>query len=190
MAEMAYPRQLLLARHGQTALNAQGRLRGLADPPLDDLGRRQAAALADALRPFEPVIVLSSPLRRAVATAEAIAAASHVELRVDERFNDRDYGEWTGALKSDVVGRFGSVDAAPGVEPVAVVLLRARPALDAVLAEHEGVPVIVTHDAVIRALIHEIDPDLPPTVQPNGCWNQLAREADGTWRVVDIDRVP
>ncbi|MGN6445703.1 histidine phosphatase family protein [Amnibacterium sp.] len=187
---MTSARRLLLVRHGQTALNAEGRLRGLADPPLDAVGQRQAAALGEALRSSLPSIVLTSPLQRAVATGEAIAATTGAELRVDRRFNDRDYGQWTGAVKAKVVARFGSVDAAPGVEPGAVVLLRARPALDSVLDAVDGLPVVVTHDAVIRALIHEIAPDLPPTSQPNGCWNELVRERSGTWRVTAVDRVP
>lgn len=54
-----------LARHGQTALNESGVLRGLLDPPLDETGRRQAANLGEALGLRQPSLVVASPLRRA-----------------------------------------------------------------------------------------------------------------------------
>ena len=60
--------------------------------------------------------VHSSPLHRAVTTAEIIARESGVTNQVDPAFNDRDYGPWTGKIKSEVIAEFGSVDAAPGVE--------------------------------------------------------------------------
>ena len=65
--------QLLLVRHGQTPLNADGRLRGHLDPDLDAVGLAEVTALARALAPMRLVRILSSPLRRAMATAEAIA---------------------------------------------------------------------------------------------------------------------
>jgi broad specificity phosphatase PhoE len=62
---------MILARHGQTAANAQKLILGRADLPLTDLGRQQAAALARALA--QPARVIASPLRRARETAEALA---------------------------------------------------------------------------------------------------------------------
>ena len=79
---------LIVARHGQTAANAAGLLLGRADVELDDTGRRQAAALAEAVGPAD--VVVSSPLRRALQTAEAFRG----EVVVDERLIELDYGEW------------------------------------------------------------------------------------------------
>ena len=78
---------LIVARHGQTAANAAGLLLGRADVELDDTGRRQAAALAEAVGPAD--VVVSSPLRRAVQTAGQPTVhrdrtgqrAAHVSLR-------------------------------------------------------------------------------------------------------------
>ena len=109
--------RVYLARHGRTALNAEGRLRGLSNPPLDDIGRVEAERLAEALAGYAPTVVISSPLQRAVSTAEAIGAAAGIQTVVDERLNDRDYGHWTGQPRAEVEHRFGSVDQAPGVEP-------------------------------------------------------------------------
>ena len=94
--------QIILVRHGRTALNAQGRMQGRLDEPLDDVGRRQAASLgaylSAELGPDD--IVVSSPLQRARHTAEAIAAGR--EVIVDERWIELAYGEFDGRLQSDV----------------------------------------------------------------------------------------
>jgi broad specificity phosphatase PhoE len=81
---------LFLVRHGQTAANARGLLLGRADPPLTELGRRQAAALADALP--RPHRLITSPLARARDTA----AAFEMPVTVDERWIELDYGELDG----------------------------------------------------------------------------------------------
>jgi broad specificity phosphatase PhoE len=75
--------RVFLARHGRTALNAEGRLRGLSDPPLDQVGIAEVARLAEVLAPNHPTAVICSPLQRAVATAKAIGAASGAPITVD-----------------------------------------------------------------------------------------------------------
>lgn len=181
---------LYLVRHGRTALNAEGRLRGLADPPLDAVGVEQAFALGRALARVRPGRVLSSPLQRAVHTGRLIAEAAGVACTPDPRFNDRDYGPWTGHLQAEVVAEWGTVDAAPGVEPIEQVLTRVLPALDAVLDDAGGRSVVaVTHDAVIRAVIRSIDPARDALLEPNGCWNELARMGN-RWSVLAVDRLP
>ena len=93
---------IALVRHGQTAVNAGGRLQGRLDEPLSDLGRAQAAALAHLLE-REPVTrVVSSPLVRARDTAEAIAAPHGLTVEVDERLVELDYGAWDGVALADV----------------------------------------------------------------------------------------
>jgi probable phosphoglycerate mutase len=184
------PQHVYLVRHGQTALNAEGRLRGLANPPLDEIGVAEARAVAEALSGKGASRVVSSPLERASRTAGIIAEAAGVESSVDERFNDRDYGPQTGEIKAEVIARWGSVDDAPGVEPAGIVLARARPALDALLDDSIGGPVIVvTHDAVIRPLIADIDPTQTELEAPTGSWNDLVRTG-GTWAVLTTDQKP
>lgn len=85
---------LILVRHGQTAVNAEGRLQGRIDAPLTDTGRAQAAACARVLP--APDAVITSPLLRARQTAETIAPDRPIE--VDDRWIELDYGEWDGAL--------------------------------------------------------------------------------------------
>jgi broad specificity phosphatase PhoE len=108
--------RLYLVRPARTALNADGRLRGRLDPSLDDIGRAEASALAGALAAVRLVRVVSSPLRRAVETAEAISGRVHVDVVLDERLADRDYGPWAGSTEGDVVAEFGSLYGAPDLE--------------------------------------------------------------------------
>lgn len=182
--------RVYLARHGRTALNADGRLRGLANPPLDAIGQAEAQRLADALAGYAPTVVISSPLQRAVSTAEAIGAAAHIAVVVDERLNDRDYGPWTGQPRAEVEQRFGSIDDAPGVEPAAAVAARALAAWTELTSEYSDGPlVMVSHDAFNTGLLGTLDPALAGIGQRTACYNQLSR-VGGRWRVDFYDRKP
>ncbi len=181
---------VFLCRHGQTTLNAEGRLRGLSDPPLDDVGRREVRRLAVVIAEKQPTVVISSPLRRAVATAEAIAAAAHVQVVVDVRLNDRDYGPHTGQPRGDVVRTFGSVDAAPGVEPLDAVAARAREGFRTLVEESGPGPLVfVSHDAIIAALLADFNPDLRGVTQRTASWNELYC-VNGAWHVEQYDQKP
>lgn len=121
---------LLLVRHGRTALNAAGALRGHLDPPLDEVGQAEARAVADVLGPCLPVRIVSSPLVRATQTAAPLARRLGLAVEQDRRLIDRDYGTWAGCAAEEVAHRFGHLDAAPGVEPAADVVARAVAVLD------------------------------------------------------------
>jgi len=182
--------RVYLARHGRTALNADGRLRGLSDPPLDDVGQVEAKRLGEALAPFKPRVVISSPLQRAVSTAHAVGAAAHIGVKIDQRLNDRDYGPWTGQPRAQVEERFGSIDAAPGVEPADTVAARALAAFTELTREyHDGPLVLVSHDAFNTALLRMLDPALEGIEQRTACYNQITRVEAG-WRVDFYDRKP
>jgi probable phosphoglycerate mutase len=179
------PTRIVLVRHGQTALNAEGRLRGLADPPLDDTGIAQARATAQALHAFDPSHVLSSPLQRAVRTAAIIAETTGATHTIDPAFNDRDYGPWTGQVKTDVIRRWGSIDNAPDVEPEQSVLVRATQALNNLTRDGGGNRItVVTHDAVIRPILTSIRPGMTLNVE-TGSWAELIYD-DG-WTIVSVD---
>ncbi len=93
---------IAFARHGQTAVNAGGRLQGRLDEPLSEVGAAQARALADAFA-SEPVTrVVTSPLLRARDSAAAIAARHGLAVEIDERLIELDYGAWDGVRLADV----------------------------------------------------------------------------------------
>lgn len=97
---------IVLVRHGETDWNRANRFQGHADPPLNDVGRAQARALADELssRPF--VAGYTSPLRRAAETAAILGDALQLELRSDGSLMEVDVGSWSGLTRTEVEARF------------------------------------------------------------------------------------
>jgi len=101
----------LFVRHGTTEWNEAGRIQGWAPVGLSDVGRGEAAAVADALAERHAVdAVVASDLARTVATAEPIAAAAGVELETDPRLRERDFGVFQGLSSSDFFERFPAFD--------------------------------------------------------------------------------
>jgi probable phosphomutase (TIGR03848 family) len=88
----------LLIRHGRTSSNANGTLAGWTEGVgLDDVGRGQAADLAERLRDLPIRALVSSPLQRCVETAQIVTGAlADVTVRTDERLGECRYGAWTG----------------------------------------------------------------------------------------------
>jgi broad specificity phosphatase PhoE len=182
-----------LIRHGRTGLNAAGLLRGRVDMPLDEAGRAEADRLGALFGGVRLAAVLSSPLRRAVQTAEPVAASTGAPLRQAEAFLDRDYGPWNGRPQAEAERAHGCLDAAPGVEPRTAFQGRVLAGLGAAVAEQAGRAfAVVAHEAVNRTLLALLDgrlgdPDQIP--QRTGCWNRL-RHAGGRWQVLVMDAVP
>jgi len=92
---------IAFVRHGETQPNVAGALLGRTDVALTDHGRAQADQLAALFATERVVAVISSPLRRAVATAAAIAAVHKLTVEVDDRFIELDYGEWEGLTPAE-----------------------------------------------------------------------------------------
>ena len=88
--------RVVLWRHGQTDLNIAGRIQGSLDVPLNDSGRSQAQAAAAVLAEYSPSLVVSSPLARAHSTAQALAHSLDLDVAVDDRLVERDFGRWEG----------------------------------------------------------------------------------------------
>lgn len=93
---------ILLARHGQTAYNAERRFQGQGDVPLDEEGLRQAHELAAEATRRPLAALYASPLHRARQTAEVVAGAIGLDARYDARFAEADCGDWTDRLFDDV----------------------------------------------------------------------------------------
>lgn len=89
--------KMIVMRHGQTEWNVAHRIQGHTDIPLDERGRRQAQAIAERLADMDIKAVYTSPLRRAHATAEAIAERSGCPVIDEERLIERYFGDWEGA---------------------------------------------------------------------------------------------
>ena len=90
--------QLVFVRHGQTDANRNGVLLGRLDVPLNDAGREQAAVVATRVALLAPARIVTSPLVRAADTAQIVAVACGLEVDVDARLIEVDYGEYDGMI--------------------------------------------------------------------------------------------
>jgi len=146
--------EIILVRHGRTAANAGGLLLGRLDVPLDDQGRVQAAAVA--ARVPAPDLVISSPLQRTRATAEAFG----LPVEVDEAWIELDYGEWDGRPVDEVpveawaAWRADDDFAPPGGESLGRLSARVHDALDDLVSRLDGRRVVVvSHVSPVKAAV-------------------------------------
>ncbi|MEY4137700.1 MAG: hypothetical protein RL205_1828 [Actinomycetota bacterium] len=159
---------VLLVRHGRTKANADGILAGhMPGVRLDSQGRKQAAELAERLSDVRIPRIVSSPLERTVATADAIAAFQRrtVIRDIDERFVECKYGDWTGRKLGDlaqepmwsVVQAHPSAAVFPGVDGESMRDMQHR-AVAGIrewneIVGSDGLYVVVSHGDVIKAIL-------------------------------------
>ena len=158
------PVRLFTVRHGETDSARERRFTGGRDVPLTPRGRLQCEAVARALDGVFLGAVYASPLERARASAEAIAAPYKVPVRLAPPFREMSFGEWEGLTRAEVAVRYPEAYEAwratphlvtpPGGERLDAVAARVNGALAALLEEHEGQTVVlVSHAIVIRLLV-------------------------------------
>jgi probable phosphoglycerate mutase len=140
---------------------------------LNDAGRRQAAALAIRLERLPVAEVRSSPLERAVETAQALAGVFGLPVVRDERLNEVDFGDWTGRTLTELdrmpewrdFNERRSSTRIPGGEAIREVVSRSMAALDQVRRTPElagRLVAVVSHGDVLRSLVAHcigMDPD-------------------------------
>jgi broad specificity phosphatase PhoE len=143
---------ILLARHGETAWNHEGRWQGWADPPLNDTGRAQARTLAEQLSatPFDAVY--SSDLERAHETAVIVAEPHGVPVVADPGLREIDIGSWSGLTRSEIEARFPGFERPDG-ERRDQHAARVLDAVQRIARDNSGRRVLlVTHGGTMRAL--------------------------------------
>ncbi|MFE9934002.1 bifunctional RNase H/acid phosphatase [Streptomyces sp. NPDC005533] len=165
--DMGAPATFVLLRHGETALTPQKRFSGSggSDPELSPAGRRQAAAVAEALAARGTVqTVVTSPLRRCRETAQAVADRLGLTVTVEDGLREVDFGAWEGLTFAEVQERFpddlqawlDSPRAAPsgGGESFTAATRRISATRDRLLAAHPGRTVLlVTHVTPVKILV-------------------------------------
>jgi broad specificity phosphatase PhoE len=189
-------RRLVMLRHGQTEWNAGSRMQGQLDTDLTELGREQAAHAAEVLAKRQPLLVVSSDLRRALDTATALGERSGLAVEIDTRLRETHLGDWQGLthLEVDAVAPGARVawrdDArwAPhGGESRVDVAARSTPLVDELVGKHpewgadepDRPIVLVAHGGLIAALTGALL-DLPVDNWPvlggmgNASWAQLS----------------
>ena len=104
--------EILLIRHGETAWNAEKRLQGHLDIPLNAEGERQAAALGAALANEPLDAIFSSDLRRAMQTAQAVADVQGKTVSIDPGLRERCFGAFEGLQYHEIEARYPEAYAA------------------------------------------------------------------------------
>ncbi|MCV7401319.1 histidine phosphatase family protein [Mycobacterium fragae] len=95
-------RRLVMLRHGQTEFNADSRMQGQLDTHLSDLGRAQALAAAEVLAKRQPLLIVTSDLRRAYDTAVVLGERTGLQVRVDNRLRETHLGDWQGMTHAQI----------------------------------------------------------------------------------------
>jgi broad specificity phosphatase PhoE len=194
--------RVLLLRHAETA--APNVFHGSeSDVGLSARGQRQALVLGTLLAEERPAVVISSPMRRARATAEAIAAGCGVAVEVDPDLYERRMGVLAGvpiaeglAMWDETRRRWDAGDihcAHEGAESFVDVQARALPAWQRLAEKYAGQTyIVVAHGGTNKVLLLSLDVGLVGWESfrgPNLGINELLQE-NGRWRLVRVADVP
>ena len=189
---------ILLARHGESDWNREHRWQGHTDRPLTELGRAQAAALADRLAGVQLAAIYASDLSRARDTAQAVARRQGMEVITRADLREVDVGSWSGLTRDDVevtdpAGIRRWLEGArgwEGGESYEEMAARVIHAIGEIAAAHPRERVlVVSHGGGIRAVharalgveLHAYRRSAP--VEPNARLSAVVVE-DGTFRLV------
>lgn len=150
-----------LIRHGRTEWNDKRRVQGRLDIPLSIAGRKEIYGLIDSIAAFTPSVIYSSPVRRAIESAEIIADHLDLKLCRDDAFTELDVGEWEGLASPELEKmaswrqyRLDPAVAKPdGGESLADLQRRSVRGVEAILAAGVVRCAIVTHGDIIRAVV-------------------------------------
>jgi len=155
--------EILLARHGETEWNVSEIFRGRTDIDLNETGIRQAELLAEYLSNLKIDAIYSSPLKRALKTAETIAGYHKLNVDATSGLIDFNYGKWQGLSQQEVKDKYQELYEVwinrphqvkmPDGESLDDVRKRAMDMVTRVIARHKGTVVLVSHRVVNKVLI-------------------------------------
>jgi len=195
---------LYLIRHGATEANErrpyilQGR--GL-DGPLSERGERQAASVARLLAEFQIDAICSSPLQRAIQTAEAIAGSHGLEVQTEAAITECDVGAWEGMDWGSIESEFPDAYRAFRRDSAASPYLRGEsyqdvqqrvmPAIARLLEQHRGKSfVVVAHNVVNRAYLAGLmglDLRRATDIRQLNCGVNVIRHRDGQTELLTLN---
>jgi alpha-ribazole phosphatase/probable phosphoglycerate mutase len=155
-----------LIRHAEPDASVHGRCYGSLDTGLSPAGREQAARLAERLGAEPFAILCSSPRRRAIKTAEAIAAPHGLGVTIVPEFRELDFGDFEGRTYDDIAASHPDVYRQwmeaptevrfPNGESFAKMRARVLAAYRALLPQHDGQTIgLVAHGGVVRIVLAE-----------------------------------
>ena len=148
--------KLYVARHGQTQWNKENKVCGLTDQALTDEGLSQAQALALSLSDKKIDLIISSPLKRALQTAQAVSQMYGIPIITDNRLIEQNYGIYEGAHRQNEAFLSNKRMFAykyPGGESMMQVAHRAYSLIDEVKEKYPGKNILFAcHGGVCRVI--------------------------------------
>lgn len=175
-----------LVRHGQTDWNAQLRLQGSSDIPLNEIGIAQAKSAAAKFNISDWDVIAASPLSRAKDTAQAIAEILGLRVVIIPELIERSFGEAEGLSHTEWRTRFESKEPIPGLESMEELEARSNRLLEIIANEYDGLRVLgVSHGSLIRKLVKIASQGELPLSNDrleNLSLNRLSHQ-DGQWSV-------
>ncbi len=155
--------EIILVRHGETEWNVAEIFRGRIDIELNETGIKQAELLAEYLSDVRIEAIYSSPLKRALRTAEMIADYHQLEVKIAPGLTDLDFGQWQGLPHQEVKGKYEELYTEwisrpdrvkmPAGESLNDVSKRVIGVVDEVIAKYEGTVILVSHRVVSKVII-------------------------------------
>jgi broad specificity phosphatase PhoE len=147
---------ILLIRHGETDWNHQGRRQGRRDVPLNDQGREQMRSCAEQLTGLSPDAILTSPLSRAVESAEILAdhlGVDRAAIRSENGLIERDFGDVDGMTQAELRA-YRARGGNEKNEPLYLVRQRMmRSVLDVARKEKHKIVLVISHSAAIKSVM-------------------------------------
>jgi len=164
--------RIIFVRHGVTELNDLGVIQGVAETPLTDFGRSQAAAAAKALKVFNPMALYSSPYVRAMQTAEIIGQQLELSVIETTRLREQGLSRWEGQVWKDIAAADPQIAqrrnsegwwfCPPGGEPRLRVRHRMLAFISEMAERHKDATVVaVTHAGALYFLVHALIDKVP-----------------------------
>jgi len=155
--------ELILVRHGETPWNVGKIYRGRSDVELDELGIKQAELLGKYLTNYGLAAIFSSPLKRALDTANIIARYQKIDVQIADGLVDFDYGEWQCLPEREVERLYPTLlnewrnnphkVRMPGGESLEDIRKRAITVVNDVISKCQGSVVLVSHRVINKVLI-------------------------------------
>ena len=194
--------KIYIIRHGETALNAKGVMQGRINEPLNENGRNLAALTGRGMQGIRFDACISSPLSRALETAELVLreSGSDLSIRTDDRLLEMDFGD-IDARKITEMGEesmsfFMAPFQFPGFpngESIRGLCERTQPFLKELIAKDDGKTYLIsTHGCAMRAMTNylmESPSDFWLGHAPYNCSLTIVEAEGGAARITDIDRV-
>lgn len=154
---------IILVRHGETEWNTGDVFRGRIDIGLSETGMKQAALLGEYLKNIKVEAIFSSPLKRALSTAEEINRYHNLEIETTDGLIDYNFGEWQGISRQDIKTRYAELYnewtthpervTTPGGETLDDVRDRAFGFINDLTNRYRGTVILVSHRVVIKVII-------------------------------------